>query len=61
MSQVINVIGDSPDAPPWAEIVDINAFGLAFPAPTRVVEIANQFFFLAIDTDDRMSCLLEEN
>ena len=60
MSDVIDAIGHSPPQGMLKKIVDVDCLCLATPGTTRILEVANQFFLLGVDTDHRMPGSQEE-
>ena len=53
LMDIIDPIGNGDAAGIGAEVVIIHATGGAFPATAGILEVADQFPFLAVDADDR--------
>jgi len=59
IGSVVNAIRDTYPAGIGAEVMIVHGYGQAVPFCTRVLEVADQFTFLAIDTDNRKALALE--
>ena len=57
--RVVNAVRDADAAGIRAEVVIVHQYGRAIPFGSGVLEIADQFAFLAIDADDRKTLSLE--
>src|SRR5713101_1119050 len=57
--RVVNAVGDTHAAGIGAEVVIVHRNGRAIPFGSGVLEVADQFAFLAIDADDRKTLSLE--
>jgi len=57
--RVVNAVGDAHPAGIGAEVVIVYQKGRAIPLGAGVFEVADQFAFLAIDTDDGKALSLE--
>jgi hypothetical protein len=60
MLEIIDAIGYGPSHCVLAKVVDIDFLCFSTPSPTRILKVANQFFLLGIDTDDRVPSSQEE-
>jgi len=59
VGSIVNAVGDADAAGIRAEVVIVHPNWRAIPFDAGVLEIANQFAFLAIDADDRKALPLE--
>jgi len=59
VGRVVNAVGDAYAAGIGKEVVIVDQNGRAVPFGAGVLEIADHFAFLAIDTDDRKALALE--
>ena len=59
MDDVIDAIGYGPPQRIAREIMDIDLLRSLTPRTTLIGEVADQFFALGIDTDDRIACAQE--
>ena len=57
--RVVNAVGDTDAAGVGAEVVIVHQNRRAIPLGSGVLEVADQFAFLAIDADDRKALSLE--
>ena len=57
--RVVNAVGDAHAAGIGAEVVIVHQNGRAIPFGSGVLEVADQFAFLAIDADDGKALSLE--